>query len=586
MPWRQGSSRGFFEDKFSDDQSPKSRMEMAGFEMAEPMVDTDSSVGKQSEPGGEIKLLRALGEIILRAQETQVERLLKQGKQLEETLIKQQWSLSLLEKHVAQIAGVNDDSKKTQRRIPNMSSVPEHDTLDQTNELDQNSPMGKDFSEVLVNGCETPVFAAAEETNHAGASSMISRLRSVKAQAPARLHVPKRCGASFVASTGFGLSVGLMIFLNAVFILLQTDESARNPSLEIPQFYMIGETVFFLMFATELALRIWVFRLDFFTGDEWRWNCFDFLIVAAAACEELTKYIEQGHILVQKATFLRAMRILKIGRMTRVFRVVTLFRDLRIMMASIISTMVTLFWSIVCLVMIMVSFATYFLTVASDHQANNGIDPELEPYFGSIAATMLSLFQMTTGGFDWRDMSNQLMAFSPVSVAVLCVYISMMHYAIMNILTGICCNTANKAAEEDFDITLLEESSRQESVLKKLKQYLYDNDESGEGLITWEQLARHLANNQEVRGYFKRLELERWHLQNFFVLLDVKDDVQPSIRIDNFIRCCMRLRCQVKNIDLIAANQEQSYGNKRSFSELKQKIEGLQSSLTCATTSV
>jgi len=376
-----------------------------------------------------------------------------------------------------------------------------------------------------------------------------------------------------------------MIFLNAVFIFVQTDNAAQNPTQQRPAFFATGETFFFFVFAAELGLRLWVFRIDFFTGGDWRWNLFDCIIVAAAACEEAMKFIEQGSTIAKKATFLRATRILKIGRMTRVFRVVKLFRDLRIMIASIIATLITLFWSIVCLVMIMVTFATYFLTVTADHQANHGIDPELEPFFGSMSATVICLFQITTGGFDWRDMSDLLMAISPLSVGVLCAYISMMQYAILNILTGICCNTANRTAEDDFDITIVEERHRQEGATIKLANYLRENNVSGNGHITWGELERHLKNPQ-VQSCFKRLDLEHWHLQSFFDILHTDDICEPSISIDNFIRGCKRFRCNVKNIDLIASNYEQECSQKKQYTKLRRKIDAMQGYLMSSSDSL
>merc|ERR1719468_938967 len=161
--------------------------------------------------------------------------------------------------------------------------------------------------------------------------------------------------------------------------------------------------------------------------------------------------------------------------------------------------------------MIMIAFATFFLTVVADHQAANGRNHELDQYFGSMPAMVLSLFQITTGGFDWREMSN-LLEFSPLSVMVLCMYVAMMEHAILNILTGICCNTANKTAEDDFDITIHEERTRQESATAKLTKYFHTNLTEGDGTITWRQLDAHL-NNPMVKSCFKRMDLERWHLQ-------------------------------------------------------------------------
>merc|ERR1719215_2392032 len=68
-------------------------------------------------------------------------------------------------------------------------------------------------------------------------------------------NMPDRCGASFVTSTAFGLIIGMLIFLNGVFILMQTDESARNPDAPTSTTYKTCESIFFLMFAAELLLR-------------------------------------------------------------------------------------------------------------------------------------------------------------------------------------------------------------------------------------------------------------------------------------------------------------------------------------------
>merc|ERR1719270_295858 len=134
--------------------------------------------------------------------------------------------------------------------------------------------------------------------------------------------------------------------------------------------------------------------------------------------------------------------------------------------------------------MIMLLFGTYFLTVVSDHQGTDDRDPDLDNYFGSMLVTVLSLFQMTTGGFDWKEVSDLLMPVSPMAVIVLCAYMAMMSYAILNILTGICVNTATKTAEDDFDISMLEDQMREESAASQLAKHFHDHDESGNGEIT------------------------------------------------------------------------------------------------------
>jgi len=326
--------------------------------------------------------------------------------------------------------------------------------------------------------------------------------------------------AFLVTHHKFELAIGLVILLNAVFIVLQADWSARHPGRANPIDYMIIETMFFFVFFVEVVLQMWVFQRKFFTGRDWKWNWFDLSVVVTAAVEETVKLITavSGFKASNMTTLFRVMRIVKLTRVVRIVRVFRIFRELRIMVTSIISTLFTLFWSIVCLVMIMSAFSVFFLTMVSDYQATDGPNPELEQYFGSMTKVMLCLFQATTGGMDWRVVCEALMEVSFLSVAMLCVFISMMNYAIMNILTGICVNTANKTAEDDFEISIHEERSRQDNVTGKLKELLHEGDKDNNGTITWAQLEGYLRY-PEVKHSFKKLDLEPWHLQSFFDVL-------------------------------------------------------------------
>jgi hypothetical protein len=381
---------------------------------------------------------------------------------------------------------------------------------------------------------------------------------------------------SFVTHHTFELCIGIVILLNALFLVVHADWTAQHPGGVVPLAYSLIETLFFVVFGVELGLRLWVFRCRFFTGSDRNWNWFDFVVVVTAAIEETVKLITAAtDVKLSNVTLFRAMRIIKLTRVVRIVRVFRSFRELRIMLASIISTFTTLFWSIVCLLMIMSAFAVFFITIVSDYQASDGLNDELQEYFGSVPKVMLSLFQATTGGMDWRDLSNALLKISFWPVAMLCIFISLMNYAILNILTGIVVNTANKTAEDDFEISIHEERSRQDNTTGRLKQLLHEGDKENTGMITWVQLDKHLGSS-EIKNLFKKLDLEPWHLQSFFDVLKAgKDDEEAQIDIDQFVRGCMRLRCNVKNIDLIASGREQMEAQSQALSEVQQKLECL-----------
>merc|ERR1719410_1984379 len=95
----------------------------------------------------------------------------------------------------------------------------------------------------------------------------------------------------------------------------------------------------------------------------------------------------------------------------------------------------------------------------------------------------------------------------------------------------------------------------------KLRAILIGKDDTG-GMLTWEQLKVHLGDPM-VRAYFKKIGLEPWQLHSFFYLLKV-DGEEPEVEIDQFIRGCVRLRCNVKNIDLMSAlHENKEYESRR-----------------------
>jgi len=243
------------------------------------------------------------------------------------------------------------------------------------------------------------------------------------------------CLSPIVSNPRFNHIVGIIIILNGILICVDADFVAKNPGSELPTAFLVNETVFFVIFLVELLLRIQVFRLEFFIGEEWRWNWFDTIVVITAAAEEMMKLIQllgsKGKVTAEGLSIVKLMRIMKLTRAVRIVRVFKTFRELRIMVTSIVSTLRTLFWSVLCTLMIMAGFAVYLVTVVSDYQAEAGSKEWARQFFGSMPTGMLSLFQASTGGVDWREISSPLWNASPPACIAFLGYISMMAYAIV-----------------------------------------------------------------------------------------------------------------------------------------------------------
>lgn len=106
---------------------------------------------------------------------------------------------------------------------------------------------------------------------------------------------------------------------------------------------------------------------------------------------------------------MRVLRLLKIGKAARLFRVVQFVKDLRVMLLAIQRSLGSLFWCICFLGFILYFFGLIIVQGVAQFlaDADDGSQEYLEgqtvllKYFGSMQATSLSLYKGTTGGDDW-----------------------------------------------------------------------------------------------------------------------------------------------------------------------------------------
>merc|ERR1712100_887186 len=110
---------------------------------------------------------------------------------------------------------------------------------------------------------------------------------------------------------------------------MQTDHMAQG-LLETPSAgYRIIDLLFCLLFSGELVLRIIAYGREFFSigNAEWKWNWFDFVLVANMLLDEIISMIAFGGISLSgerqgmNFSFLRILRILRLVKVLRVVRV-------------------------------------------------------------------------------------------------------------------------------------------------------------------------------------------------------------------------------------------------------------------------
>jgi hypothetical protein len=164
--------------------------------------------------------------------------------------------------------------------------------------------------------------------------------------------------AAVLSSFRFDNMISLLILGNSITIGLEADYAARNGTDSAPLAYRVFEVFFCIVFTSELLLRVYVYKLEFFLKRDVGvlWNYFDLLVVSAQLVQECFEYMQSSANDNNDAGNLRILRILRVLRIVRIFRLVRvlhLISELRTIVSSIIGSFRSLFWTVLLLLLMM-----------------------------------------------------------------------------------------------------------------------------------------------------------------------------------------------------------------------------------------
>ncbi|WP_447008749.1 ion transporter [Saccharothrix sp. DSM 118769] len=170
------------------------------------------------------------------------------------------------------------------------------------------------------------------------------------------------------------------------------------------------DTIALAVFVVELAARLYAHRLAFFRDP---WNCFDLVVV--------------GVSLLPAAGPLSVVRSLRILRALRLIAMVPSMR--RVVSALVRSIPGLLSLSGLLLLVLYVGSVV----------AVNLFRPSGDPRFADLGATVLTLFQITTGD-GWSDVMRDLMVTQPLAWLFFVVYLLVGTFTMLNLFIAVVCS--------------------------------------------------------------------------------------------------------------------------------------------------
>jgi len=380
----------------------------------------------------------------------------------------------------------------------------------------------------------------------------------------ARLEEPTRqgCLERLVSHPGFESFVTVAILCNTYFSAVQANYEMENYGDRLPSTAAV-EGVFLVIFSLEMLIKLALHRLYFFVNEDMAWNWFDFLLV----CISIFDYILRESGMVQ-VSFARSMRIFKMGKVLRVFRTMRFLKELRVMLNSIMGSLVSLCWSVVMLGIILFVFALFFVQQMSAHLSDSEpFDAETELhmmqryYFKTVQFSIATLAMCTTGGKDWETIFNLIVPLGWWSTMAFAFYIAFFTFAVMNILTGIFVENAMSLCKPNEQEALRIRRHEAEEEADELATILETLDGDMDGRMSLAEFSQVMANERVIH-MFRKLGVDIKDAELFFTTV-AKLSHQDVIEIPEFVAQIMRLKGQALSMDLHAVIVQLHYLEQR-----------------------
>lgn len=234
------------------------------------------------------------------------------------------------------------------------------------------------------------------------------------------------------------------------------------------------------------------------------------------------------------------------------------FRELRMMLYSLLGSVVSLLWAVAVFMLIFFIFGMVFTLGVFDYcikgeQWNAENTETLRAWFGTLDRSTLSLFMGISGGKDWGDYYEVIQILPFVNRALYLLYIWFCVIAAMNVITGVFVENAMCTSELDRDFLIQEEIHEKDKYVKAMRGLFAEMDVSNSGGISLVEFETHLEDPRAI-AYFNAMEVDFSEAKTLFVLLDV--DNSGTIDFEEFLEGCEKLKGEAKSIDLAMLHYE------------------------------
>ena len=233
---------------------------------------------------------------------------------------------------------------------------------------------------------------------------------------------------NFVELSTFQNFIIILIIINGITMGLETSKSfmaSYGGLIEMFNAFVIG------VFVIEIALRIFVYKLDFFKDP---WSLFDFFVVG-----------------ISLAPTTEGLEILRVLRVLRLFRLITIIPQMR----KIVSALASVIPGMLSIAAVLILFF-YVFSIMATHLYGD----EFPQWFGTLGESFYTLFQIMTLESWSMGIVRPIMEVYPLAWIFFITFIFVATFIMVNLIVAIVVdamgmiNNEGEVADQEEDIGL------------------------------------------------------------------------------------------------------------------------------------
>jgi len=196
--------------------------------------------------------------------------------------------------------------------------------------------------------------------------------------------------------------------------------------------------------------------------------------------------------------------------------------------------------------------SVYVMQVISWHLEETGEDihGDMKDMFPTVARSMLTLFEASTGGEDWAVARRAIWPTGWMGTAVYLTFIAFVQFALINIITGIFVQSAKNALSPDSETLALELLRKEADLAEELATLCRLANVNYSGKLSPNEFQDGLRQGR-IPLLLAVLGVERHQVEELFdTMSNAAESDDGHVDISDFVDSCMKLRGGARNYDI------------------------------------